>query len=476
MQTSDYPAAAVPQGGEPNPGLRAAALTAVVAGMVVVAGAAFVLSYQGIHQIVLNAGVSPELARLYPVMLDAMLVMSCAAALALRTAGLWTRCYVWACLILLIVGMATGNALHAMNISLPAQPTRAVVAVLPWALLLLGFGMLLAMLRHWRQIRVASAPADPARAGNGVAAGATLGAVSWAGSTGSEPAKPDAPRAGIKELMGPRTGEPPDRAGAVAAGAAGAAAAIAAGEAADGKRPSPATSAEGTGASGRDDAASRPPATPPEKDDPDIGPAVSYEAEPVVPAGTAGSARANGPAGTPRPAGGTKPGPATQPAADDQPGGDSRPAAPAGAAGTGPAPGSAGADVPAGAANADGLGADTPPGAPAAPVASAATATPTAGNVRLVTPPADGAATATPPARTVPMTTPPDGSAAAPPVAAAATPPAGAVPAASPSAGTVPAGAAPADAGPQPQGTTVPFLERILGGPTDPNTPGSDGG
>jgi len=180
-------------------------------------------------------------------MLDAMLVMSCAAALALRTAGLWTRCYVWACLILLIVGMATGNALHAMNISLPAQPTRAVVAVLPWALLLLGFGMLLAMLRHWRQIRVASAPADPARAGNGVAAGATLGAVSWAGSTGSEPAKPDAPRAGIKELMGPRTGEPPDRAGAVAAGAAGAAAAIAAGEAADGKRPSPATSAEGTG-------------------------------------------------------------------------------------------------------------------------------------------------------------------------------------------------------------------------------------
>jgi len=40
----------------------------------------------------------------------------------------------------------------------------------------------------------------------------------------------------------------------------------------------------------------------------------------------------------------------------------------------------------------------------------------------------------------------------------------------------VPAGAAPADAGPQPQGTTVPFLERILGGPTDPNTPGSDGG
>lgn len=120
METSDYPAMAEPRPAEPSPRLRAAALTAVVAGVVLVAGAAFVLSYQGIHQIALNAGVSAELARLYPVILDAMLVMSCAAALALRTAGLWTRCYVWACLILLLAAVATGNALYAMNISLPA--------------------------------------------------------------------------------------------------------------------------------------------------------------------------------------------------------------------------------------------------------------------------------------------------------------------------------------------------------------------
>jgi hypothetical protein len=160
---SDYPAAAVPQPAEPRPQLRAAALTAVIAGLVLLAGAAFVLSYQGIHHIALKAGVAPDLARLYPVILDAMLVMSCAAALSLRTAGVWTRCYVWGCLILLLAALAAGNAVYAMNISLPAQPTRAVVAVLPWALLLMGFGMLLAMLRHWRRIRVASAASSRMR-------------------------------------------------------------------------------------------------------------------------------------------------------------------------------------------------------------------------------------------------------------------------------------------------------------------------
>lgn len=189
MEMSDHPAAAEPLAGEPNPGLRAAALTAVIAGLVVVAGAAFVLSYQGIHQIALHAGVSPELARLYPVILDAMLVMSCAAALALRTARLWTRCYVWACLILLLVAVATGDALYAMSISLPAQPTRPVVAVLPWALLLMGFGMLLAMLRHWRRLQATIADTGqtgPARPGDGAAAAGTPAAIANGKATESK--------------------------------------------------------------------------------------------------------------------------------------------------------------------------------------------------------------------------------------------------------------------------------------------------
>jgi hypothetical protein len=379
VEMSDYPAAAGPQSSEPSPRLRAAALTAVIAGVVLVAGAAFVLSYQGIHQIARDAGVSPELARLYPVILDAMLVMSCAAALALRTAGPWTRLYVWTCLILLLAAVAAGNALYAMNISLPAQPTRAVVAVLPWALLLMGFGMLLAMLRHWRRIRVASAEASqarPASPADGVAAGATPGAVSWAGSTSSGPAKAGTPRSGVRELMEPRTGQPPERAGAVAAGAAGTRAAIASGDA-EGKRPGPATTPESTSAAGRDDTTARPRATPVDEDL-DAGPAVSDEAAPAAPAGETG------------------PGPAASPPA--------RPDA--------PVPGAAGAAGPAGTARANG---------PAAAAAAAGPARP-----------------------------------AAP-------------------AGPVPAPAPPAGAGAQP-GTTVPFLDRILSGPTNPNAPEADGG
>jgi len=400
VHTSDNPGAAELPPGEPRPQLRAAALTAVIAGLVLVAAAAFVLSYQGIHQLALNAGVTPELARLYPVILDAMLVMSGAAALALRTAGVWTRCYVWACLILLLAALAAGNAVYALHISLPAQPTRAVAAVLPWALLLLGFGMLLAMLRHWRQIQAASDAAGPAVPGDGVAA-ATPGAASGAGSPGSGPAKPGAPRSSIEELMEPRSGQPPERARAAAAGAAaaGAAAAGAAGvhagtageEAAGGKRAGPATSPESTGTSRRDDAAPRPPGRPAEER-PAGGPAVGYEAQPTAPGGTAGPARANGPTGT------------TQIAAGPPPDGTSAAAPPAGA-------------VPA----------------------------------------------TTSPAETAPATTPPGGTAPTPPT------------------GPVPAAAAPADAGPRPPdttappGTTEPFLDRILGGPTNPHTPEADG-
>ena len=76
--------------------LRLAALCAVSLGVVLLAAAAFVLSYEGIHQIALHAGVSPGLARLYPLIFDAMLVIAGAAALALRGAGWWARFYAWA--------------------------------------------------------------------------------------------------------------------------------------------------------------------------------------------------------------------------------------------------------------------------------------------------------------------------------------------------------------------------------------------
>ncbi len=130
-----------------------------------------------------------------------------------------------------------------MSIGLPAQPARAVVAVLPWALLLMGFGVLLAMLRHWRRIRATvteTHQTGPASPGDGAAATGSPGAVSWAGSPGEGLATGDTPRSGVRDLMEPRAGRPPERAGAAAATAAGTRAAIANGEAAGSKRPRPA--------------------------------------------------------------------------------------------------------------------------------------------------------------------------------------------------------------------------------------------
>src|SRR5580704_9969661 len=154
-----------PQGGSAQPadshrGLRLLGLVAVSAGVLLLMAAAFVLSYTGIHALALSAGVSPRFARIYPVIFDAMLVVACAAVLALRGAGLPSRCYAWLTMLLLLGAAASADTLHATNTKLPHKPTAAAAAIIPWALVLLGFGLLLSMLRHARLRRamLATAP------------------------------------------------------------------------------------------------------------------------------------------------------------------------------------------------------------------------------------------------------------------------------------------------------------------------------
>ena len=77
---SDQSTAPAPPPADGHGGLRLLALAAVAAGVLLLAAAAFVLSYAGIHAVALSAGVSPRLARIYPLILDAMLVVACAGA------------------------------------------------------------------------------------------------------------------------------------------------------------------------------------------------------------------------------------------------------------------------------------------------------------------------------------------------------------------------------------------------------------
>jgi len=213
--------------GDPHLRLRLAAVIAVIAGVILVAAAAFMLSYAGIHQIALQAGVSTTLARLYPLMFDAMLVVTCAAVLALRNAGWGTTFYVWACLLLVLAAVAVGDALHATGVQLTGQAARAAIAVIPWVLLLMGFGIWLAMLRQWRRARAAAASAAETAnaAGSGqagrerpaieapAAGAAGAGAVTWAVGRAAAPDRPGpgGPGGGIDTLLQRNAGLAPDR-------------------------------------------------------------------------------------------------------------------------------------------------------------------------------------------------------------------------------------------------------------------------
>jgi hypothetical protein len=137
--------------------LRVVALTAVCIGVLALAGAAFVLSYAGIHAVARQAGVSAQLARGYPVMFDVLLMIVLAAALALRGAGWPSKLLVWVTLLALLAAGAGADAWHAAGRRLPARPAAVTAAILPWALVLIAFVLLLVMLRHARLRRAAAA-------------------------------------------------------------------------------------------------------------------------------------------------------------------------------------------------------------------------------------------------------------------------------------------------------------------------------
>ena len=129
---------------------------AVLVVVLAMAAATFVLSYSGVHAIVLQAGVSPRLARIYPGLFDAVFVIACVAAVRLRDARWWARWYAWLVIILMVVVVGAADVVYAINVTLRHRTIEGVVAAAPWVLLLLAFSLMLTMLR---QSRVQQAPA-----------------------------------------------------------------------------------------------------------------------------------------------------------------------------------------------------------------------------------------------------------------------------------------------------------------------------
>ena len=144
--------------------LRMIALAAVWLGLAALSAATFVLSYSAIRAVALQAGIEPRLARGYPLLLDAMLVIVLAAVLALRGAGMPSRLLAWLTLLVVVAAAAGADALHAAGRRLPHQAAAITAAVLPWVLVLIAFVLLLAMLRHAR-LRRTAATAQAGQAG-----------------------------------------------------------------------------------------------------------------------------------------------------------------------------------------------------------------------------------------------------------------------------------------------------------------------
>lgn len=130
--------------------LRLTGVVMVVTGVVLLAIISFRFSYAAIHSIALAAGVPRGEAKMYPLILDGTLVISCVAALALRRAEWWIRGYAWLLVLVLLAATAMLDAWHAAGAELPHRLAAGMMALMPWVLLLLGLGLFLGVLRDLR--------------------------------------------------------------------------------------------------------------------------------------------------------------------------------------------------------------------------------------------------------------------------------------------------------------------------------------
>jgi len=149
------PSSSAPRRNWPRLLLNAAVTLVVLA----VAAATFVLSYAGVHAMALQGGVSVQLARIYPGLFDAVLVIACVAAVVLRDGRWWARCWAWLVVIVILGAIGVTDVLHATNFALRHRVTEGVVAAAPVVAVLLAFSLLLTVLRQSRPPAPGAAPA-----------------------------------------------------------------------------------------------------------------------------------------------------------------------------------------------------------------------------------------------------------------------------------------------------------------------------
>ena len=118
--------------------------------VIAVAAATFAFSYDGVHAIALLGGMSAQLARYYPGLFDAVLVIACVAAVLLRDARWWARAWAWVVLVVVLAAIGATDVVHAMDYTLRQRTTEGIVAAAPVVAVLLAFSLLLTLLRQSR--------------------------------------------------------------------------------------------------------------------------------------------------------------------------------------------------------------------------------------------------------------------------------------------------------------------------------------
>ena len=106
----------------------------------------------------------------------------------------------------MLAAAAGADTLHSVNVKLPHREAAAAAAIIPWALLLIGFGLLLAMLRHARLRRAAAAARGAERARAEPPAPAPVMAALPAG-TAAQADRSEAPKQGSPLELPPASDE-----------------------------------------------------------------------------------------------------------------------------------------------------------------------------------------------------------------------------------------------------------------------------
>jgi Protein of unknown function (DUF2637) len=162
---SPFPA---PEAGQRRNWTRYLVNVVVALAVIAVAAATFVFSYDGVHAVALLGGMSPRLARYYPGLFDAVLVIACVAAIMLRDGRWWGRLWAWLVFIVVLAAIGATDVLHAAGYTLRHRPTEGVVAGAPVVAVLLAVSLLVTLLRQPRTRPAVAAAAsqrpEPARA------------------------------------------------------------------------------------------------------------------------------------------------------------------------------------------------------------------------------------------------------------------------------------------------------------------------